>query len=586
VLVLASVGRLVGGCEPRLCPKTNPLLEDPDSGTLTSLLQLGLGTQVSYTEAELLPEIWQRLSLLATRPSKSFSDARSSVRISEASRVERSPNDAEFFDGFPEAESSYDAGALGALDDFEPGRHGLFNEDVVKSQEFFDESASAGSAHAFQTHYPALNTGIAGREFQSGQWLDSSDSTWHQEHVSAQSQSDGTGHGYRGRSVPKPSWFDSSVKQYDGYGRKRAPEPNWYGQSTQWVERTVNTTVSCADIGCTANSTLTAFNPSREMARNCRLNFAVHPTDFDDQYSRENVDMIAVNGITLKTNCDPMLNGCADGTQDAMYECLGEQLVDHIVKKANGTLVISARISPLVDECPYQGNLLSGVASVTCMVAPKPTAPPGSTPAPVLATPANRTSSPTYRVPLQCPDRGCRARAVIRIEGVAVTSISDCSLRVKFNQTDFDGDAGALERIEYIRVDGVDIKTNVTPGKNPCKERRNGTALTAAEVEYTAVPGRDVDADAADRAIVVEAKISDHVDECASNGYLLDGWAELTCTLVQSAHGIGASQGTTKNVTSDVGGKSEGIKSDVLAAQLAGRNRTDTRGPSDSGSTL
>ena len=36
-----------------------------------------------------------------------------------------------------------------------------------------------------------------------------------------------------------------------------------------------------------------------------------------------------------------------------------------------GVLSLSAQISDMVDECPYEGNLLSAVPVVTCMVTHK-----------------------------------------------------------------------------------------------------------------------------------------------------------------------------------------------------------------------
>jgi len=41
--------------------------------------------------------------------------------------------------------------------------------------------------------------------------------------------------------------------------------------------------------------------------------------------------------------------------------------VDSIIH-ANGTLIVEGRISNLVDECPYNGNLLSGLVAVTCLI--------------------------------------------------------------------------------------------------------------------------------------------------------------------------------------------------------------------------
>ena len=46
----------------------------------------------------------------------------------------------------------------------------------------------------------------------------------------------------------------------------------------------MNTTITCAEVGCTALAELTAFDPTIEEAENCVLNINVHPTDFDEDF--------------------------------------------------------------------------------------------------------------------------------------------------------------------------------------------------------------------------------------------------------------------------------------------------------------
>lgn len=445
---------------------------------------------------------------------------------------------ADWFEGFSASESSYDADGMSA----ERVRRGTFDatresltgvgEEVVREREFYHETPSGGPDRAFQT-LPALQS--ERRAPRVGEWRPQASGELHQELLPAVWPERG-GHGRE----PAAGWFDTSPHEHDTFGRPRAPHEQWDGGAvagfsayTQWEERTVNTTLQCAEIGCSASATLTAFDPSVEYARNCRLHFHVHPTDFDDEHSRETVDEIMANNVVLRSVCDPMASGC-NGTQQApLHACLANHALDGIMNDTVGSLSLSARISPMVDECAFEGNLLAAVAAVTCMVTPRLTPAPRVV-LPVVAEASQTSVTTTWRLPLQCPDRGCGAQVVFNsINRTDLAEISNCLLNVRFNQTDFDSDHGVTEHIEYIRVDGANASTDLAPGLNPCNARnRNGTVLTQTETEYVAISDRDVTADVADGALVVEAAISPNVDECASNGYLMDGWAELACTLL------------------------------------------------------
>lgn len=129
----------------------------------------------------------------------------------------------------------------------------------------------------------------------------------------------------------------------------------------------MNTTFSCAAPGCTARVSLQAFDAAKETARHCRLNVYVHPTDYDDDYSKEVIEYVSANGKILTRNVNPKARGCNVTTQKPFYPCVNDFHVDAIIDDL-GTLVVEAKNSPLVDECPYEGNLLSGLAVVTCLV--------------------------------------------------------------------------------------------------------------------------------------------------------------------------------------------------------------------------
>lgn len=110
-------------------------------------------------------------------------------------------------------------------------------------------------------------------------------------------------------------------------------------------------------------------------------------------------------------------------------------------------------------------------------------------------------------------------------------ALSGCKLKVVVTPTDFDQDSGSVELIEYLSVNGQRRVTNAAPGQNPCKvAHASETSVASVRQQYTLVD-EDVSPDAG--IVELEGKISPQVDECASNGYLLDGFAEVTCCLGQ-----------------------------------------------------
>lgn len=525
------------------------------------------------------------------------------------------------FDDFAQAESTYDPDGsgpviwrggephIGVLDGWDPKQTSLYppmpdfaaiprffthkRKPIVTgpyhgnpSAEWFDESPSADYVQAWNTHYPSLQQGLADHSAFPPRWLVSGSENWLQNYYPsalvgpAQQSSDNRKAG---------AWFDSSIDQYDGFGRPRAPNPGSPRSYITWQERSVNTTLMCADPGCTANTTLYApFNPKLEEAANCRLSVPFYATDYDDAWSGERVEFVQVNDHIVTVDCFPLLRGCATEPQK-LFECVSNYPIDVLIANGTQTVAVAAKIPEVVDECAYQGNLLSAVPMITCNVrplcpgpncpcpgpncpcpgplcdsicpgpncpCPGPSCPcPGPTcpcpgpdcpcPGPMCPPgPPNQPFGPhsppindlcpktpvTTRVPLRCLERGCIAHADMRLNDTADVVFSNCQLTVSLLQTDFDGEHGSREVVEYVNVSNRSLKTNIAPGKNPCA-CGDAVQLPEDELNFTVMSGQDVTADAADGRLEISMKISDLVDECPAEGYLLNGVAELTCNM-------------------------------------------------------
>lgn len=272
-------------------------------------------------------------------------------------------------------------------------------------------------------------------------------------------------------------------------------------------------------------SLLAPFDHTKEIAKNCRFSIFFHPTDFDDQYSGERVEWVHVNGKVVSSNCRPMSGGCNETAQRPLVPCVNDVPIDHIMKE-NGDLSIAAKIPKVVDECPYKGNLLSGVPMVTCLVQTKPALP--QLPKPVMVKPKPPPAlNCVTRVPLQCATRGCAAEVLIDVGKACGFHSGQCKLSVNVSQTDYDNDDGTNELIEYIKVAGKEVASKLKPGKNPCKTKWKGAAATTASYDFSALTDHAVEV--TNGVFSVGGKISQYVDECASNGYLFDSLAEVTC---------------------------------------------------------
>merc|ERR1719409_1526405 len=162
--------------------------------------------------------------------------------------------------------------------------------------------------------------------------------------------------------------------------------------------------------------------------------------------------------------------------------------MNHLFNSSSGIISVKGTLSKTVDECPYEGNLLSGVVGVSCFVRPIPPPPNKTTPVePELAEVAEPI---TVAAPLRCKEPGCVAKASLSIDPDIGFVGGKCFLNVTINQTDFDGDvADAAEEVEWLQLQGYGTGENrtlnltegaVKPGKNPCNSKYSGTELTPA----------------------------------------------------------------------------------------------------------
>jgi len=443
---------------------------------------------------------------------------------------------AEWFGGFHEGESTYDQDAVeqeSALP--EPAAEPTSGSppwipDVLQasgmSSEWFDESKSGGSNQAWQTHFPAVEDVLSANPLGSmlSPWERQTGGAWRQAFKTEQAAM----RALDDSDKKEAQWFDASVSHYDPFGRVREPSTHSGRRYLDWELRSRNVSFACGPPGCTANATLDVYDPATEQARHCRLHVGLHATDYDDEFSREFLEFFMVNGIIVNTMCDPMAKECNNSipaAQRPLYPCLENYPLHTILRPDNGIMNVSGKISPMVDECPVDGNMLSGIATATCFVRPKP-----STPAPLLAvTPAPSELGENGTSPLQCTTPGCVANATVLLHPDLIVN-KTCLLTVRIFQTDFDGEHGSLEEVEWVNVSKENVALNRKPGRNPCKEHAAGTLAEDDNVEpFILVDARDVTDDAMDGAVSVTAKISDMVDECGSDGFLLNGEAEVDC---------------------------------------------------------
>jgi len=269
------------------------------------------------------------------------------------------PQDASFFNSFSEGESTYDVdGDVGITTDGDGWEPTLSSPYEIKGTDsaWFHESPSGNIA--WQTHYPALQTGLAGRAATLGKWVQSAAGSWEQEYVPTGS----TRTIQSGKLKLPAKWFDNSINQLDGFGRPKFPDDANPKRFVDWDEQAVNTTMKCDSPGCVATAALQAFDGKKLMARNCRLNI------FVQHYSGHTVEWMSVNGANVSSKCKVPANNCNATGARPLYPCVFELSLDKLISQT-GTLDISAKISDsAAANCTYENSLLLAVPMATCLV--------------------------------------------------------------------------------------------------------------------------------------------------------------------------------------------------------------------------
>jgi len=300
--------------------------------------------------------------------------------------------------------------------------------------------------------------------------------------------------------------------------------------TVDWTPQTRSVNFSCGPPGCTANATLQVYNLVSEEVAKCKLSIGVHATDFDDDFSREVVEHLTVNGVRINTMCNPRAKGdCSAGTSTTnltLFPCVSDYHIDNLVT-TSGALHLTGKLSPMVDECPVNGNLLSGRATVTCFVRQLM---PTTTLMPTVNARSMSTvgSSYTQTSVLHCQSPGCDATAHVKVDPTAAAG-KKCSLSFTVSQTDFDGNEGSVEELEWVKVEGMTVREHVKPGGNPCQAAARNRSAAIVHDTFSVINGHNVTANMSDGLIEVSAKLSNMVDECGVGSFLLYGIVNVTC---------------------------------------------------------
>eukprot|EP00419_Tripos_fusus_P053867 CAMPEP_0172814300 /NCGR_PEP_ID=MMETSP1075-20121228/11162_1 /TAXON_ID=2916 /ORGANISM="Ceratium fusus, Strain PA161109" /LENGTH=563 /DNA_ID=CAMNT_0013654089 /DNA_START=18 /DNA_END=1709 /DNA_ORIENTATION=- len=457
-------------------------------------------------------------------------DRRSHVADRRSESKQDKAHPAEWFGGFSDSESTYnpyhEEESKSLADRFDERNLGwnpssdtgtVAAMPLAKSKRWFEETKSAGNRGAWRTYFPDLENPASE---DSPPWRSNERGGFEQDYFSPQQAMEGGG-----MNNKHADWFESSINRYDSFGRDAPPARDSPRNYVEWPTSLHNTTLRCKDPGCIANSSLEVKGKAGEQLEKCRLSIHVHPTDFDDEYSREYVELLSVNGRSMTTRCFPKAHGCNGVNGQELVPCLKDYPLEGLLGP-DKKLSISGRLSPMVDECPFEGHLLNGVVRVDCLVQPPWLARRRASASPqqwgrVIQPPATNGTAM-----LQCKRPGCAANATIHLSK-NIGPNATCKLTLTVNQTDFDGDLKQVEEIEWVKLDGNITLQHKSPGKNPCKHR-NGTKILRGP--YVLLNGTDVTQAAADGVIEIAAKISHMVDECGSNGFLLDAKATVLCT--------------------------------------------------------
>lgn len=475
-----------------------------------------------------------------------------------------------WFGGFSQSESNFNQDVAGDLSEDPESLAEWQNGLEIHTQKgfaarWFHESASGGKDAAWQTHFPAVTDSDYANSL-APPWQRNTRGRW-QQRYKAPSPLDETDHPMS-KGV---SWFDSNIGQVDAYGRQRAPQDPVDVMSYSLQSFSSNTTLRCKEPGCTANATINVSGVDT-IAR-CRLSVWIHPTDFDDEHSREEVEWVTLNGVLANMHCDPMARGCARGVNEVapqqQFTCLQSYDVTELLKKSNGMVQVAAKISKMVDECAIDGNLLSGGVDLACL-RHKPTTTTTTTIVKLVQDQPVATSGSSI---LRCRKPGCTARAVVFLNNASLDNMTKCYLTVSVRPTDFDK-LESEEEVQWIKADEQEVQKSCKPKGSPCRLSPNATNYGSV-APFECISNLDVTNASRDGQVVVTAKISDMVDECDYNGFLLYGNVTVRCTPPQTTN-------MTGNTTTAAAPVANSTATTTAAAPEANSTATTAATPSPS----
>mmetsp|Transcript_16408 Transcript_16408/g.39018 ORF Transcript_16408/g.39018 Transcript_16408/m.39018 type:complete len:560 (+) Transcript_16408:119-1798(+) len=143
--------------------------------------------------------------------------------------------------------------------------------------------------------------------------------------------------------------------------------------------------------------------------------------------------------------------------------------------------------------------------------------------------PFHRPTNLATQGALRCAEKGCSTSLILNFNRT-LAQINRCVAQLWVNQTDFDNLDGAEELLS-VSVAGKEVLSQAKPGKNPCRSAYNGKPLSLKDIRYHALEDLDITQAIRDGPVRISAQISDQVDECPSNGYLLDSALEVSCNI-------------------------------------------------------
>eukprot|EP00439_Symbiodinium_sp_Y106_P010715 s9657_g1.t1 len=143
--------------------------------------------------------------------------------------------------------------------------------------------------------------------------------------------------------------------------------------------------------------------------------------------------------------------------------------------------------------------------------------------------PFHRPTNLATQGALRCAEKGCSTSLILSFNRT-LAQINRCVAQLWVNQTDFDNLDGAQELLS-VSVAGKEVLSQAKLGKNPCRSAYSGKPLSLKDIRYHALEDLDITQAIRDGPVKISAQISDQVDECPSNGYLLDSALEVSCNI-------------------------------------------------------